>query len=318
MTVQTATRDMREAIVEELIRSSEAGVPVVVLVSDSTSTSAIGPFRARFPARLVNVGIAEQNLLGVAAGLSLGGFVSVTANAACFLVARSCEQLKNDVCYSATNVKLLGLSAGVAYGPLGGTHHAIDDISILRGMGTVRIFAPADAPEAAQVMRHALSTPGPVYIRMDSAALPVFHDARYEFVPGKIDPVAEGTDVTVFALGSLVSEALLARDRAAGAGVSVSVVNLSSVRPVDAESIASRAAATGRVITVEEHSLHGGIGSLVAESLAERGVGISLVRLGIPEGVFAKSGPRAEIRRHYGIDAQGIEQAVLRIVGREV
>jgi transketolase len=317
MTAQAATRDMREAIVEELIRSSEGGVPVVVLVSDSTTTSAISPFRARYPDRLVNVGIAEQNLLGIAAGLSLGGFISVTANAACFLVARSCEQLKNDICYSATDVKLLGLNAGVAYGPLGSTHHAIDDISIMRGMGTIRIFAPADAIEAAQTLRHALHTPGPVYIRLDNVPLPVFHGPRYEFVPGRIDVAAEGTDVIVFALGSLVPEALLAREWAAATGVSVSVVNMSSIRPIDAESVARQAALSGRVVTVEEHSLHGGIGSLVAETLAERGLSVRMARLGIPEGEFAKAGPRAEIRQYYGIDARGIQRAVLRIAGRE-
>lgn len=316
MTTPVTSRDMREAVVEELIRASEEGVPVVVLVSDSTSTSAIGPFRSRFPDRLVNVGIAEQNLIGVAAGLSLGGFVSVTANGACFLVARSCEQLKNDVCYSATNVKLLGLNAGVAYGPLGGTHHAIDDISILRGMGTIRIFAPADAPEAAQVMRHALATPGPVYIRMDSAVLPVVHAEGYVFRPGALDALAEGTDVTVFALGPLAAEALRARERAAAAGVSTAVVSLSSVRPVDAEGIAARAEASGRVVTVEEHSRHGGIGSLVAETLADRGLAVPLVRLGIPEGEVAVPGPRAQIRRHYGLDAEGIAEAVLRIAGK--
>lgn len=317
MIAPAPTRDMREAVVEELVRSSEEGVPVVVLVSDSTTTSSVGPFHARFPDRLVNVGIAEQNLIGVAAGLSLGGFVSVTANAACFLVGRSCEQLKNDVCYSATNVKMLGLNAGVAYGPLAGTHHAIDDISIMRGMGNVRIFAPADAPEAAQVMRHALATPGPVYIRMDSVPLPVVHGGAYRFEEARVDVLAEGSDVTIFALGSLVHEALLARERAAAAGVSVSVVSLPSLRPLDAERVAALASATGRVITVEEHSLHGGIGSLVAESLAARGAAPRLLGLGIPEGQFAKAGPRDQIRRHYGIDAEGIGRAVLRLVGRE-
>jgi len=316
MTAQGTLRDMREAVVEELIRASQDGVPVVVLVSDSTSTSAIGPFRSKYPDRLVNVGIAEQNMLGVAAGLSLGGFVSVTANAACFLVARSCEQLKNDICYSATNVKLLGLNAGVAYGSLAGTHHAIDDISILLGMGNIRIFAPADAQEAAQVLRFALASEGPVYIRMDSVALPVIHGEEYRFRPGALDVVAEGADVSVFALGPLVAEALTARERVAEAGVKAAVVNVSSIRPVDRDAIALRAAATGRMVTVEEHSRHGGIGSLVAETLADHGIAATLVRLGIPDGSFATPGPRAQIRSHYGLDAEGIARAILRVTGK--
>jgi transketolase len=316
MTVRAPARDMREAVVQELIDASDRGTPVVVLVSDSTSTSAIGPFRARYPHRLVNVGIAEQNLLGIAAGLSLGGAVSVTANAACFLVARSCEQLKTDICYSATNVKLLGLNAGVAYGPLAGTHHAIDDISIMRGMGTIRIFAPADAVEASQVMRHALASPGPVYVRLDNAALPVFHEPGYRFVEGAVDLVAEGADVTVFALGPMVAEALAARDRARSRGVDVAVVNVSSIRPVDAEAIARLAMTAGRVLTVEEHSLHGGLGSLVAEVLADRGRAVRLTRLGFPEGQFVTAGPRARIRAHYGIDEEGILAAILRLADR--
>lgn len=311
-----ALRDMREAVVQELTEASDRGLPLVVLVSDSTTTSAIGPFRARYPQRLVNVGIAEQNLLGIAAGLSLGGITGVTANAACFLVARSCEQLKTDICYSATNVKLLGLNAGVAYGPLAGTHHAIDDVSIMRGMGTIRIFAPADAVEAGQIMRHALCTPGPVYIRLDSTALPLFHAPDYQFVEGALDLAAEGTEVTVFALGPMVAEALEARTRAREQGVDAAVVNVSSLRPVDAEEIARRAAATGRVLTVEEHSRHGGLGSLVAEILADRGLAVRLVRLGFPEGQFVTPGPRAQIRRHYGIDQEGILAAILRLADR--
>ncbi len=301
-------------MVQCLHEGVEEGIEIVVLVSDSTSTSAIAPFKARFPERLVNVGIAEQNMLGVAAGLSLGGYVSVTANAACFLVARSCEQLKTDICYSATNVKLMGLNAGVAYGPLAGTHHAIDDISIMRGLGTIQIFAPADGVEAAQVIRHALRYVGPVYVRLDNAQLPVFHDAGYRFQPGGIDVLVEGGDLTIFALGSVVYEALAARDELARDGVKATVVNVSSLRPVDGAEIRRRACATGRVVTVEEHSVNGGVGSLVAECVAEAGCAVRFERLGIPEGQFAKAGPRADIRRYYGIDAEGISRAARRVL----
>ncbi len=237
MTSVDRTQDLREAMVQSLVEGVEQGIELVVLVSDSSSTSSIAPFKARFPDRLVNVGIAEQNLLGVAAGLSLGGYVSVTANAACFLVARSCEQLKTDICYSATNVKLMGLNAGVAYGSLASTHHAIDDISILRSLGTIRIFAPGDGPEAAQVIGQALRTDGPVYVRLDNAQLPVFHDAGYIFRPGRLDILREGGDLTIFALGSVVHEALTAGDMLAKQGLRATVVNMSSVRPTDEKAI---------------------------------------------------------------------------------
>ncbi|MGA2976598.1 MAG: transketolase C-terminal domain-containing protein [Spirochaetia bacterium] len=316
MTIDAPAQDLRDAVVAELVAAAEKGIPVVVLVSDSTSSSSIGPFAARFPERLVNVGIAEQNMLGVAAGLSLGGYVSVTANAACFLTARSCEQLKTDICYSATNVKLLGLSAGVAYGPLAATHHAINDVSIMRGMGNILIFAPADGVEAAQALRYALAYEGPVYLRLDNARLPLIHGTGYRFVPGRVDVAAEGTDVTLFSLGTMAAEALAARDLLSRAGVSAGVASLSSVRPVDRETIVRLACATGRVVTVEEHSVQGGIGSLVCESLGDAGRGVRLLRLGIPEGEFAKAGPRAQIRKYYGIDAAGIAAAALRVLGR--
>lgn len=301
-------RDMRESMIEAFIQAVEGGVNLAVLVSDSTSTAAIGAFLERYPQRVVNVGIAEQNLLGIAAGLSLGGIVAVTACAACFLVSRANEQLKNDVCYSRTNVKTVGLNAGVSYGALGSTHHAIDDISIMRGLGGILILAPSDAREALGVFRFALSHEGPVYIRMDSARLPALHDGSYDFEPRRLDVLREGADVSIFAVGSVSHEAAAAGERLAEEGIHAEVVNVPSIRPVDGEAIARSAAKTGRVVTVEEHSIHGGLGSLVSEIVAEGGLGAAVVRLGIPEGEFAKAGPRAEIRRYYGIDSAGIAQ----------
>jgi len=317
MMAEARAQDLREAVVEELCTAADEGLPLVVLVSDSTSTSSIAPFHTRFPDRLINVGIAEQNLLGMAAGLSLGGFISVTANAACFLTARSCEQLKTDICYSNTNVKLLGLNAGVAYGPLASTHHAIDDISILLGFGTIEVFAPSDGREAAQILRYALGHVGPVYIRMDNTALPVVHGPAYRFQPGRVDVVREGKDLTIFALGTLLHEALEAARALSARGVDVCVAALPSLRPLDADEVDRLAMATGAVVTVEEHSLHGGIGSIVSEILADRGHAVRLARQGIPQGEFAKAGPRGRIREYYGIDAAGIEQACRRLLGME-
>ena len=301
--------DLREVMVRRLIAAIEEGVNLVVLVSDSTSTASIGPFARRFPERLVNVGIAEQNLLGVAAGMARGGYVAVTANAAPFVVNRANEQLKNDVCYSETNVKVVALNAGVAYGSLASTHHAIDDISIVRGMGNILILAPADPVECDGIFRFAIAHTGPVYIRMDNLKFPALHTPSYRFVPGAVDVLREGGDVTVFAVGSVVFEAAAAAEALTADGISVHLVNLPSIRPLDRDAVAAAAARTGRVVTVEEHSLHGGIGSLVCEIIAERGMGIRVSRLGIPEGSFAKAGPRADLRRFYGIDAAGIAAA---------
>ena len=300
------THDLRTIMVQSLIDAADSGVNIAVVVSDSTSTAKIAPFAERFPDRLINVGIAEQNLVGVATGLSLGGYVAVTANAAPFLVARANEQVKNDVCYSQTNVKLVGLNAGVCYGALASTHHAIDDVSIMRGLGNILILAPADPVETRQIFEFALEYVGPVYIRMDSAKFPILHSEDYQFRLGKASVLREGDDMTIFALGSVVHEAYEAARKLEGMSIDAEVVNVSSIRPVDKDKIIESVRRTGKVITVEEHALHGGLGSLVCEIIAEERLSAKIVRLGITEGLFSKAGPRAQIRAYYKIDKNGI------------
>jgi transketolase len=276
------------------------------MVSDSTSTSKIGPFSAKHPDRVVNVGIAEQNLVGISAGLSLQGFIPVTMNAACFLVNRSNEQVKNDICYSNTNVKLIGLNAGVTYGPLASTHHSIDDLSIMKGFGNILIWAPADAVEAALMVDEALKIQGPVYIRLDNAAFPILHSSSFQFKPGTPEVLVSGTKTIICALGSVVHEAVFAAKELREEGLDVGVINISSLRPLDRLALVSLLDSADTIISVEEHSVAGGLGSTIAELLAESGLGIPLVRVGIPEGTFAVSGPRDKIRARYSLDKTGI------------
>ena len=311
---EQAKTDLREVMVRSFIRAVEDNINLVVLVSDSTSTSKIAPFKEKYPERLINVGIAEQNMIGVAVGLSLGGYVAVTANAAPFLVSRSNEQLKNDVCYSDTNVKLVGLNAGVCYGSLGSTHHAIDDISIMRGWANVLILAPSDPVETEQIFRFALKHIGPVYIRMDNVKFPTLHNQDYQFEPGKMDVLTTGDDVAIFAIGSVVHEAYAAAQTLKADSINAEVINVSSIRPVDKKGIIESIQKTKKVITVEEHSLHGGLGSLISEIIAEAGLSIRLVRLGIPEGQFSKAGPRAELRAYYKIDKNGIVETAKKLL----
>ena len=308
-------KDVRVVMVETLMQAVEDGTNLAVLVSDSTSTSKIAPFQEKYPERLVNVGIAEQNLIGIAAGMSLGGYVAVTANATPFLVARSNEQVKNDICYSNTNVKLVGLNAGVSYGALASTHHAIDDISIMRGLGNIQIFAPSDSVETAQIFKYALEYEGPVYIRMDGT-LPVLHDDEYQFEAGKVDVLRQGNDVTIVAMGSVVHEAVAAAQELEASSIGAEVLNISSIRPLDAQPIIDSLQKTNAVITVEEHSLHGGIGSLVSELIADKQFGVKCTRLGITEGQFSKAGPREEIRAYYNIDAAGIADTAKKLCQR--
>jgi transketolase len=302
--------DLREGVIAAITALADKGENVSVVVSDSTSTSRIGPFQKKYPERVVNVGIAEQTLVGVAAGLALGGQIAFTASASPFLLSRANEQVKNDVCYSETNVKMLGLNAGVAYGSLGSTHHAIDDISITSGFGNVHIYAPCDVIETKQVVAYAASIAGPVYIRLDSAALPVVHNATYAFKPGNPDCLRQGKSVAIIALGSVVGEALDACDSLERNGIAPTLLNLSSIRPLNESAYLKILDGHDIIVTVEEHSLHGGIGALTAVLLAKAGLRKKFVMLGIRQGEFAHYGTRKGIRAHYGIDAAGIDKAV--------
>ncbi|OCW22888.1 transketolase [Pseudomonas aylmerensis] len=308
-----ASEHLASVMVQAFIEAVDAGLDVVPVVSDSTSTAKIGPFSQRFPERLINVGIAEQSLVSVAAGLALGGKIAATCNAAPFLISRANEQIKVDVCYNQANVKMFGLNAGTSYGPLASTHHSLDDISVMRGFGNVQIFAPADAIECRQIVDYALRYHGPVYIRLDGKALPDVHGADYQFVPGQVDILRQGADVSIVALGSVVHEAVDAAALLAEQGIQAQVINLSSIRPLQRDVLLSALSGTHAVITVEEHNINGGIGSLVAEVLAEAGLGIALIRLGIGDGEYAAAGAREPTRALHNIDAAGIVAAATRL-----
>lgn len=308
-----ASEHLASVMVDAFIAAVDAGLDVVPVVSDSTSTAKIGPFAQRFPERLINVGIAEQSLVSVAAGLALGGKIAATCNAAPFLISRANEQIKVDVCYNQANVKMFGLNAGTSYGPLASTHHSLDDISVMRGFGNVQIFAPADARECRQIVDYALRYHGPVYIRLDGKALPDVHEGDYQFVPGQVDILRQGADVSIVALGSVVHEAVDAAALLAEQGIQAQVINLSSIRPLQRDVLLSALSGTRAVISVEEHNINGGVGSLVAEVLAEAALGIPLIRLGIGDGEYAAAGAHEPTRALHNIDAAGIVAAATRL-----
>ncbi|AEF54075.1 transketolase family protein [Marinomonas posidonica] len=297
---------LANVMVQCFIDAVSNGVDLVPVVADSTSTSKIKPFVEAFPDRLVNVGIAEQVMVGTAVGLALSGKVAATCNAAPFLISRSNEQVKVDVCYNNTNVKLFGLNAGASYGPLASTHHSIDDISIMRGFGNIQIFAPACPVECKQIIEYAIQHDGPVYIRMDGKALPVLHDSEFQFTPGDPSLLREGKQVVICALGSVVHEAVAAADRLKDGGIEVSVVNVSSIRPLNRQGLANQLSGTDYVVSVEEHNVNGGLGSVVAEIMAEQGITAKLVRLGVEDGGYAAAGDRPYTRKMLSIDSGGI------------
>ncbi|MDU8925518.1 transketolase C-terminal domain-containing protein [Pasteurellaceae bacterium LIM206] len=297
-------------MVERFISAVENGIDLVPVVADSTSTAKIAPFIKAFPDRLVNVGIAEQTMVGCAAGLALGGKVAATCNAAPFLVARANEQVKVDVCYNNTNVKLFGLNAGASYGPLASTHHSIDDISIMRGFGNIEIYAPSSPRECRQIIDYAIKHIGPVYIRLDGKELPEIHSTDYQFKPGKIDVLKKGEKVALVAMGSTVYEIVAAAESLAKKGINVTTINVPSIRPCNTHELFAALKDINHVITVEEHNINGGLGSLVAEVIAEHGLPIRLQRLGIPDGEYALAADRKSMRKHHGFDADSIVDIV--------
>ncbi|HEI8864879.1 transketolase family protein [Serratia sp. AKBS12] len=297
-------QDLRDAVVATLIEQQQAGAELSVMVADSTSTSKIAPFESAFPERVINVGIAEQNMVGMAAGMALSGRTVFTANAAPFLFARSNEQMKNDVCYSETNVKMLGLNAGFGYGALGATHHCMNDIAIARTLGNLAIYAPADARQAAAIVRHVIAHPGPAYIRMDSDKLPLLHDEDYRFRPGQPEVLHQGNGALVFCLGTLAHEAL----RAVAQGDNPTVVSLPSLWPLDELSVMALIREHQRVITLEEHVLSGGLGTIIGEIMLKYQLAQPLTTLGVPPYQFTHSSSRAALRRQYDIDAAGLHQ----------
>lgn len=230
----------------------------------------------------------------------------MTCNAAPFLISRANEQIKVDVCYNNTNVKLFGLNAGASYGPLASTHHAIDDLAVMRGFGNIEIYAPSSPRECRQIIDYALQHQGPVYIRLDGKALPELYAENYRFVPGAVNTLREGHDLALVATGSTVHEIVEAAQTLAESGIQAQVVSVPSIRPCDTPALLAALKGCNAVITVEEHNVNGGLGSLVAEVMAEAGIGIPLKRLGIPDGEYAAAADRGWMRQHHGFDAQAI------------
>jgi transketolase len=306
-------RDAFAATIEELAAKDER---IVAVVNDSLNSTKLKGFKAKFPARFVNVGIAEQNMVGVGAGLANGGSVPFVCGASCFLTARAMEQVKVDLGYAKNNVKLCGMSSGMAYGELGPTHHSIEDLAWTRVIPNLTVVVPADPVETRAAMIWATQHEGPVFLRLSRIPVPVIHAADYVFEPGKAVTLRDGSDVTVIANGVLVTRALAAAERLAKDGISVRVVNMSSVKPIDREAILLAAEETRGIVTVEEHSIYGGLGGAVAEILAvERPTRMKI--LGVP-GVFAPTGSAEFLLEHFGLTAEGIERAVKELVGAAV
>ena len=308
--------DCRDAFIAALLGLARADPRIVALANDSISSSKLAPFAREFPQRLINIGIAEQNMVGIASGLSNGGKAPFVCGAACFLTARALEQIKVDVAYTNANVKLCGMSSGLAYGELGPTHHAIEDMAWLRAIANMTVIAPADPSETEQATRAAAAHDGPVYLRLSRMPVPAVHAPDYHFEIGRAAWLRQGDDVTIIANGTMVCRALDAADLLLQDGISAGVLNMATLRPLDLAAIRT-AAERGPIVTVEEHTVYGGLGGAVAEAVVTtRPVPMRI--LGVP-GVFAPTGSAAWLCEHFGLTAEGIRAAARDLLqgGRE-
>jgi transketolase len=304
-----------EIFSQTLIALGRQNDKVLVVTSDSRGSGKLIPFAQALPEQLVEVGIAEQNLVGISAGLASTGKHVYAVSPACFLTARALEQIKNDVCYSDNPVKLIGISAGVSYGPLGSTHHSLHDLAALRALQNITIIVPADNFETQSATKAALDLPHPVYIRFGKRPMAHLHNNASRFEVGKPIKIKEGSDLAFLATGETVSHALMAAFDLEKQGIHASVNSVHTVKPLDQAAVLDAAESCGFVITVEEHSVHGGLGEACAGVLLQHGIPAKFKIVGIPDE-YTVTGPQLDILRHYGISAQGLARTAMELLGR--
>jgi transketolase len=306
-----ARYDCRDAFAETLLELVRADPRVVVVVNDSLGSTKVNLVRKEFPERVINVGIAEQDLVGVGAGLANGGRIPFVCAASPFLTGRALEQIKVDAAYSRANVKLIGVSSGVAYGELGPTHHSIEDMAWMRAIADLTVLVPADPIDTASSIRMAHATEGPMFIRTSRMPVPIVHGPDYQLRLGKAATLRAGTDVTLIANGVLVHRALEAAGLLEAEGVSARVLDMASVSPIDTDAIVAAARETRGIVTAEEHTVRGGLGGAVAEVVVTHHPAPMRI-LGFPG--FAPTGSAEFLLDHAGLHAPGIRDAALDIV----
>lgn len=296
--------DLRDTFASILETRTAADERIVAVVNDSVSSSRLAHFKQRFPKRVFNVGIAEQNQVAFAAGLAAEGLLPFACSATCFLSYRALEQIKNDVVHCRRNVTLVGNTSGVDYGPLGATHHSLGDISLLRALPGLHLLIPADHSELAAMVEAAIDQEGPFYLRLYRSSVPQEIPMLDAFRLGRVRIARRGSDCTVFATGSMVQQALGAAALLEDEGIEVQVVNVHTLSPFDLQGVAEAAAKAPFVVTVEEHAVQGALGGAVCEALAEY-CPRPVIRLGFPSA-HSVAGPAEAIREHYGLTAAGI------------
>ena len=299
---------MRDGYGKALLKLIGDGKPVVALDADVAKSTRTVWVRDQYPEHFLDMGIAEQDMVGTASGLALGGMIPFASTYGVFLAGRAWDQIRTTVCYNTLNVKLAGAHAGISVGPDGATHQALEDVSLMRVLPNMTVVVPCDAVETEKATLALAEREGPCYIRFGREAVPVITDEDSPFEIGKANVLRDGKDAVLFANGAMVYEGLEAAKQLAGEGIDLMVVNLHTVKPLDQEAVLAAARKTGRVITAEEHQAAGGMGSAVAECLAQH-YPVPMRILGMQDG-FGESGAPDELMKRYGFSSDAIYQAV--------
>lgn len=299
-----ATREAYGSILKNELYKNEK---IVVLDADLGAATKSASFKSVAPERYLDMGIAEQDMMGTAAGLAVAGKIPFASTFAIFAAGRAFEQIRNSICYPKLNVKIAATHAGLTVGEDGGSHQAVEDLSLMRSLPNMVVINPADCKEAEEAIKAAVEHYGPVYIRLGRAAVEDIHDENYKFELGKGEVVREGKDVGIIATGIMVGEALKAAEELAKEGIEAHVVNIHTLKPIDQELIVETAKLTGKIVTAEEHSVIGGLGSAVSEVLV-REYPVKQAFIGIQD-VFGESGSPKELLEKYGVTAEAIVKA---------
>lgn len=313
-----ATMSSKEIYGRVLAEMSKTDERIVGVTADLAKSTAISWFAKEFPERFYNVGIAEQNLMGVAAGMAKCGLIPFVSTFSIFASMRGGEQLRSDICYQKLNVKVIATHGGISFGQAGSTHHSTEDIAILRAIPNLIVIVPADGTETAKAVRQSMDIDGPVYIRIGRGfEPPLYKNEDFDFEIGKAITLKEGTDLTIIGCGITVLQALqAAKTMEETDGLSVRVIDMHTIKPIDEEAILKAVIETRRILVAEEHNTMGGLGDAVADVIARSGKGCAFHKLGIPD-VFSEVGYPEDLYAYYKLDANGILDTARELMGRE-
>jgi transketolase len=304
----------RKIFTNTLLEEAKKNKNIFVVTSDARGSVTLDEFARELPNQFVEVGIAEQNAVGISAGLALCGNNVFVCGPACFYTARSLEQVKVDVAYTHSNVKIIGVSGGISYGALGSTHHSLHDIAVMRTFPDIQVYLPSDRFLTEKLTRYLVRSNEPAYVRMGRNAVPDIYTESNTFTFGKANILADGNDSTIIACGETVFHALAAARILLTEGIMVRVIDMHTLKPLDTEIIISSARKTGHIVTVEEHSIYGGLGSMVAEVIAQH-YPVKMKILGIPDENVINARP-SELFEYYGLTARDIAAGVRDLVGK--